>query len=159
MRAHAERGARPSQLLGFRAGGRSVRSLGSLRQINLAAENSIVFNGKAKRPDIALNYASSPQFDTAAGHDVALYLALDQNIASSQIRGDVCVRPYRQAALGQRHRSFDSSVDDQVLSALYFPTNYNGFTNPSRTIFGCHGSNSFQNLKNLMRATQAAMNR
>jgi hypothetical protein len=137
--ACAQRSARRSLFSGFCAGRRGIRRLGALRQINLTAKDSIVFDRQPKSTNVPFNNASSAEFDTAAGYDVALHVSLNEYIASREIGSNVCVRANGEAALGESYGSLDAPVYDQIFSTLYFATNDDGFANPSRTIIGCHG--------------------
>jgi hypothetical protein len=132
-------------MLGLCAGWRGVCGLGSLGEVDLAAENSVVFDGETESAHIPFNDAASPELDATACDDIALHLPLNENVPGCEVSGYVCARPDREPAFGQGHGSLNTTVNNQIFSALNFATNDNGFANPSRTIFGCHGSISFQN--------------
>ena len=118
---------------------------GALGKVYLAAEDGIVFDRKPQRAHIPFDRTTGPQLDTTAGNDIAMDLALNQNVPGREVRGNVCAWADGESALGQSYGSFDTPVDDQVFRAFNFPTNDDGLADPSRTIFGCHESIPFQN--------------
>jgi hypothetical protein len=122
--------------------------LGALRKIYFSAEDGIVFHRESQRANIAFDGATGTQFDAASSHNVSVNLALNQNVPCCEIRSNVRTWADGESALCQSYGSFDTPVDDQVFSALYFPANHDGLAYPSRTIFGCHGSIPFQNYLN-----------
>jgi hypothetical protein len=131
-----------------------VWRLGALRKVDFAPKDGVVFHRESQRANIAFDRAAGPQFYAAAGDNISVNLALNQNIPSREIRSNVCSWADGEPALRQSHGSFDTPVDDQVFSALYFPANHDGLAYPSRTIFGCHGSIPFQNYLTSTRATK-----
>ena len=56
--AHNKRCARRSLMLGFGAGCCALRGFVALGEIDLAAEDSVVFDGEPERADIAFNHAA-----------------------------------------------------------------------------------------------------
>ena len=64
-----------------------------LRQVHLAAEDGIVFDGQAQGADIALEVAPGTQFHAAAGHHVALHMAHDQHVFGSRSAATLALGP------------------------------------------------------------------
>jgi hypothetical protein len=61
--------------------GHGFRRLGTLGEIDFAPEYGIIFYRKAQRTHIAFHNAPGAQFQPAGGHNVALDLSLDQDVA------------------------------------------------------------------------------
>jgi hypothetical protein len=72
------------------AGGRRVGRLDcGLGKINLPAEDGVVFNGEAEGADVAFHDAAGAQLNAAAGYDVAVDLAENNDVTGGQIGGYV----------------------------------------------------------------------
>src|ERR1700677_4796661 len=74
---------------GLRDSGSVGRPRNALRQVNLAVENGIVFDGEAKGADIALEVTAGAQLHATAGNDVALHPAKNEHVFGGKIGGDI----------------------------------------------------------------------
>ena len=72
MRVLASRCTRRSLILGLRARGRGIRSLGALREVYLAPENGVVFDGKTECSNITFDDAARAKLDPSGRDDIAL---------------------------------------------------------------------------------------
>jgi len=81
-----------------------LRSSGGrpLRQVDLAPKNCVVFYCQTQRADVPCDRAAGTQLHASTGHDVALYLTLDQHIFSRKVGGKHRVGADCKAALGER---------------------------------------------------------
>jgi hypothetical protein len=92
--------------------------LGALSKVDFAAKDGIVFHREPERAHIAFHHATGTQLKSATSHNIALDLALNQNIPCREIRGNVRTWADRESAFRQSYGSFDTPVDDQVFPAL-----------------------------------------
>src|SRR5208337_1457255 len=117
----------------------AVEFLGSaLRQVDLAAEGSIVFHRQPKGANISFYIAASAQLDATAGNKVAVDLSHNQNVLCCEVSGNACIGTDGQSALSEDNGALHSPLHDQVFASLYVATYHHGFADTRWSIFCCH---------------------
>lgn len=107
-------------------------------QIDLPAEDCVIFDGQAKRLNIAFHHAARPQLHTTRCGNVPLNVAHDQHILSRQVGRHMSIGTNRQAMFGKVDQSLDVTIDNQILTSLHFSSNHNCLANARLSSFGSH---------------------
>src|SRR6185437_9825827 len=100
--------------------------------------DGIVFDSEAKGTNIALNGAAGAQLDTASRHHIALHAALDEDVLSGEIGGDIGTGTDGEAVFCETDGAFHAAIDDEVFTSLHFTVNDDGFADARGGIFHWH---------------------